>query len=99
MVTISQVISRGFRGAKANLLVLLGASLLSICLVLPVPLILYFVMFFLPGKFDPDSSLRIWVMQLGLIIVVSLLTMGWITISLKIVRGGTPKIRHIFTGL
>lgn len=103
MVTISQVISRGFRGAKANLSVLLGASLLSICLAWTVLLILQNVLFFLPvmRNFDPDSSLRIieWVMQLGLITVVSLLTMGWITISLKIARGGTPKIRHLFTGL
>ena len=112
MVTISQAISRGLQGTRANLLVLIGAVISWGCFLVMVG-VLMGVLFggtdhpvFVSATSTAERALRWWdMLPIGLILITMgfltislLITMGFLTISLKIVRGEKPKSFQAFAG-
>ena len=93
-LTLRQAFIGTFRGVKANLLPLTGTFILSLVLAG----LLGFCGIFL-GRLEP------WGPRPGLVSMVlfylfssSLLVVGWVSISLKIVRGQKPGVSDLFTG-
>ena len=92
-LTLRQAFIGTFRGVKANLLPLTGTFILSLVLAG----LLGFCVTFL-GRFELWGNMRGVSIVLLYLFSSSLLVVGWVSISLKIVRGQKPGVSDLFTG-
>ena len=92
-LTLRQAFIGTFRGVKANLLPLTGTFILSLVLAG----LLGFCVTFL-GQFESASLPGLVGIVLFYFFASSLLVVGWVSISLKIVRGQKPGVSDLFTG-